>query len=162
MDRSVAAPPRAGADPHAFSRADALRSRSFERGRRAHGRRDLSTRRAGDADRARRARAREGEAAMVSKKHVPAIWELAALRVPNYSYRYLEHAELFPFKPAVIDFDLVNAWWLAEIAFLDYADDPVFVFDQLKSAGFDDVAFFDRDGTHCTVAHRPGAIVVSF
>ena len=47
---------------------------------------------------------------------------LAALRMPNKTYRYFQDWQAHPFKHDANAFELVNAWWLMETSLLAYAD----------------------------------------
>lgn len=87
---------------------------------------------------------------------------ILALRVPNTTYRYLEHAEHFPFRPDALDADTINAWWLAEISFLVYVEDDAFVARTLEAHGFSQTQFFTRDGTRALLAEHPHFTVVAF
>lgn len=65
------------------------------------------------------------------------------------------------FKHDAGDFELVNAWWLAEAATLVY-DREAFVRERFKNAGLPEVSLFDRVGTQCFVAHNERFAVVAF
>lgn len=42
---------------------------------------------------------------------------------PNKNYEYFAAAELCPFESKACEFSLVNAWWMAEVSLLAYADE---------------------------------------
>lgn len=65
------------------------------------------------------------------------------------------------FKHDAVNFELVNAWWLAEAATLVY-DREGFVRDRFGDAGLPEVSLFDRVGTQCYVAHNERFAVVAF
>jgi triacylglycerol lipase len=65
------------------------------------------------------------------------------------------------FKHDARDFELVNAWWLAEAATLVYDREP-FVAERFRAAGLPEVSLFDRAGTQCFVAHNERLAVVAF
>jgi hypothetical protein len=65
------------------------------------------------------------------------------------------------FKHEARDFELVNAWWLAEAATLVY-DREEFVRERFRNAGLPEVVLFDRKGTQCFVAHNDRFAVVAF
>jgi triacylglycerol lipase len=58
-------------------------------------------------------------------------------------------------------FNLVNAWWLAEISTLAYAEEG-FVRTQLERAGLSEVKFFDKRSTQCFVANNDKFAIVAF
>ena len=88
---------------------------------------------------------------------------------PDTSYTYFEGHEDNPFvydPPGA--FKIVNAWWLAEAAFLAYADSS-FAKPCFLNAGFSDVEFFPKNNedalnksTQCYVAHNDNFIIVAF
>jgi triacylglycerol lipase len=90
---------------------------------------------------------------------------LDELRPPNRNYRFFEDQQNNPFKPEATNFELVNAWWLAEAALLAYANenaiDQAFEEAGLKAAGFA-VQSLSGLNTQCFVAHNDSFIIVSF
>jgi hypothetical protein len=101
-----------------------------------------------------------GAGAPICKKDVPRI-TLANLSPPFRDYDYFRHREAFPFACEAATFRTVNAWWLAEIATLVYAD-AAFSRPRLHQAGLTHLAYFDRAGTHCVVAANDRFAVVAF
>lgn len=87
------------------------------------------------------------------------------LSTPNRSFRYFENFQTNPFKPDAIDFEMVNAWWLAEAALLAYGDEgfvnQMLETTGLKAAGFA-VRFFGEHNIQCFAAHNDEFIIVSF
>lgn len=94
------------------------------------------------------------------KKDVPRI-TLANLSPPFTDYAYFQHHEDVPFESAADTFSPVNAWWLAEIATLIYADET-YSRQRLSQAGFGQMAFFERAGTYALVAAHERFAVVAF
>ncbi|HEY0547937.1 MAG TPA: lipase family protein [Pyrinomonadaceae bacterium] len=90
---------------------------------------------------------------------------LDALFVPNRSYEYFDAQGSNQFKSEVEEFELVNAWWLAESSLLAYADEG-FINQTLKSTGLKDAGYaarsFEAGGTQCFVMHDDQAIIVAF
>lgn len=98
---------------------------------------------------------------MAKKKPIPKITH-KNLRPPYPEYDYFADAASHPFRHDAERFELVNAWWLAEISTLVY-DGPAAVTDMLKTrAGFAEVESFDRGGTQCFVASNERFAVVAF
>ena len=85
------------------------------------------------------------------------------------TYTYFEGCEDNPFQyDAQDEFKMINAWWLAEAAFLSYAD-PSFAKPCFLNAGFSDVEFFPKNddsalgsSTQCYVAHNEDFVIVAF
>ena len=69
--------------------------------------------------------------------------------------------ERHAFKHDVRNFELVNAWWLAEAATLVY-DREDFVRERFSNAGLPKVVLIDRAGTQCYVASNNQFSVVAF
>ena len=98
---------------------------------------------------------------MAKKKPIPKI-TLKNLKPPYPEYDFFADAAQHPFRHDSQRFELVNAWWLAEISTLVY-DAPAAVADMLKKrAGFTEVESFDRGGTQCFVASNEQFAVVAF
>jgi len=100
-------------------------------------------------------------------KRVPELATFSALFGPNYSHAYLKHADQFPFRPTAQQFERVNAWWLAELSMLAYADGDGFIKRQLKAAGIHHVKrYASPEGslhdTQVIVAHDAHTILVAF
>jgi triacylglycerol lipase len=90
---------------------------------------------------------------------------LDELFVPNRSYKYFEAQQSNQFKSEAEEFELVNAWWLAESSLLAYADEG-FIMQTLESTGLREAGYsarsFEADGTQCFVMHNDEAIIVAF
>lgn len=98
------------------------------------------------------------------KKNLPPS-TLDELRTPNKSHNYFENWQANPFKPDAVDFEMVNAWWLAEAALLAYGD-LGFVNQTFEAAGLSGAGFavqsFVQHNVQCFVAHNDKFIIVSF
>lgn len=83
---------------------------------------------------------------------------------PNRHYRYLAGADERPFRERARGFEVVNAWWLAELSLLEYVPEQRFKRVRLARAGFADVRFFEssRTSTQCLVAHNEASVLVVF
>lgn len=101
-----------------------------------------------------------GAATPICQKDVPRI-TLANLSPPFKDYAYFQHCQAFPFEHAAATFSPVNAWWLAEIATLVYADET-YSRQRLVEAGFRHIFFFDQAGTHAVAAANGRFAVVAF
>ena len=100
-------------------------------------------------------------------KRMPRVQTFETLFQPNYSHAYLHHASRVPFQHQARDFDFANAWWLAEMSMLAYADGNGFVERQLRSAGMQGVRFFrsPENSSHHTQAimtFNANAVIVAF
>lgn len=86
------------------------------------------------------------------RKPLPQDRSFDALFGPNRRYPYFDNAKAFPFRPGAKQFDLANAWWLAETSMLVYVDDASFVARQLQRAGLNQVQIFSSppDSSHDT------------
>jgi hypothetical protein len=96
------------------------------------------------------------------EKEPPLDFSLRALFAPRLDYDYFALARERPFDRQGSGVDLVAAWWLAEMSLLAYVPDREFVTRRLGAAGFDQVTFFERDGTYCFVADHAAARAVVF
>jgi hypothetical protein len=83
------------------------------------------------------------------------------LLVPNKHYNYFECRHDHPFRYQSNNFEMVNAWWLVEAAFLAYAEPP-FAEPRFQDAGLSNVKFFSGNSTQCYVAHNDDFIIVAF
>lgn len=101
---------------------------------------------------------------VATRKPIPPA-TLDELLVPNRRYRYFENWQAHPFRGDAEGFEVVNAWWLAEAAFLAYADAD-FIGRTLESAGLTAAGFefrlFTGGGTQCFVVHNAEAAVAVF
>jgi triacylglycerol lipase len=81
---------------------------------------------------------------------------------PNKEYIYFEDSNDTHFQYGAPDeFSLINAWWLAEAAFLAYAE-PRFAKPRFQDAGLPNVGFFSGNSTQCYVAHNDNFVIVAF
>ena len=80
---------------------------------------------------------------------------------PFTDYQYFDGAQDFPFDYEAQKFSLVNAWWLAEVAALVYADEE-FVRPRLAQVGFGTLVRFSGSSTDCFVASNDDAALVVF
>ena len=92
--------------------------------------------------------------------------ELPTITWQNLAPPYCEHAyfyahERYPFHPHAEEFDLINAWWLAEAATLAYADEA-FARSRFAQAGFREVCYFDGESTDCFVAANDQTVILAF
>lgn len=79
---------------------------------------------------------------------------------PNKNYQYFEKNTEHPFKHKSEQFQMVNAWWLADAALLSYAEKN-FVEDEFQKAGLN-TNFFSGNSTQCYVAHNNNFVIVAF
>lgn len=96
----------------------------------------------------------------VCKKEVPEI-TFKNLSPPYTDYSYFQHHAFFPFDYRASSFSIVNAWWLAEVSTLVYADEA-YVRERFQEAGLTRVTFFNRSGTQCFVAAGSRFAIVAF
>ena len=80
---------------------------------------------------------------------------------PNRDYAYFEDSHNHPFRHASDEFEMINAWWLAEAAFLAYAE-PQFAEPRFRDAGLQEVRFLSGESTQCYVAHNDDFVIVAF
>lgn len=80
---------------------------------------------------------------------------------PYYQYDYFYEHERYPFHPLSEEFDLANAWWLAEAATLVYADED-FVRSRFAQAGLPEVRYFAGESTDCFVAGNDRIVILAF
>ena len=95
-----------------------------------------------------------------SPKSIPAI-TFENLSPPYTDYDYFQHGESVPFEYDAPTFSLVNAWWLAEVSTLVYADED-YVRSRFEQAGLERVLFFDASGTQCFIASNNRSAVIAF
>ncbi|UCD79596.1 MAG: lipase family protein, partial [Desulfobacterales bacterium] len=95
-----------------------------------------------------------------AKKEVPII-TFKNLSPPFKDYDYFQNHQQYPFRFNATLFNLINAWWLAEVSTLVYAD-PDFVGIRFREAGFPEVRFFDKQSTQCYVANNDRFAIVAF
>ncbi len=80
---------------------------------------------------------------------------------PDRDYVYFEDSHNRPFRHASDEFEMINAWWLAEAAFLAYTE-PQFAEPRFRDAGLAEVRFFSGESTQCYVAHNDDFVIVAF
>ena len=94
------------------------------------------------------------------KKQVPRI-TFKNLSPPYKAHDYLKGHQAYPFQAGATAFNLINAWWLAEISTLVYADED-FVNSRFSRAGLPQARFFDKQSTQCFVASNNQFAIVAF
>lgn len=82
---------------------------------------------------------------------------------PNKSYEYFESSSRHPFLHQATNFELVNAWWLADAALLSYAE-PSFAIPLFQSAGVrvEGEQPLAGTSTQCYVLDTDDFIIVTF
>ena len=81
---------------------------------------------------------------------------------PDKKYHYFKDHQENRFEyNAPYEFKLVNAWWLADAAFLAYTE-PQFAERRFKAAGFPHCKFFSCSSTQCYVVHNDNFVIVAF
>ena len=82
---------------------------------------------------------------------------------PNLEYKYFADSSNHPFRHTTEEFQLVNAWWLAESSLLAYAESN-FATEQFAKAGLQLVGPQPLSGpsTQCYVAHTDEFVIVAF
>ena len=94
------------------------------------------------------------------KKKIPKI-TLKNLSPPYMDYNYFRNAKKYGFQFNASSFNLVNAWWLAEVSTLVYADKD-FVRTQFNKAGLQELKYFKNRSTVCYVANNDKFAIVAF
>jgi hypothetical protein len=97
---------------------------------------------------------------IIKKKQIPEI-TFKNISPPYKNYAYFEGKRLYPFQYKSKEFNLINAWWLAEISTLVYAGED-FAGQWFEKAGFDNVTFYTKDSTQCYVSSNDNFAVVAF
>lgn len=86
------------------------------------------------------------------------------IRPPNDKYHYFEDMEDHEFNDQAVDFDLVNAGWLADFAMLAYGKEAFIKakldLHKLTKAGFI-LRYFSENTTQCFVVHNAKFVVLS-
>jgi triacylglycerol lipase len=100
------------------------------------------------------------EGSQTGKKEVPVI-TFKNMSPPFKDYEYFQGFKKYGFQIDATSFSLVNAWWLAEISTLVYADEE-FVKSRFKRAGLPEVRFFEGQSTQCYVANNDKFAIVAF
>jgi len=81
---------------------------------------------------------------------------------PNRNYDYFSGASDFPFPCAVTQFDMRNAWWLAESSLLAYADET-FAWEQWAKVSAElQFRLFQGSSTRCYVVSTEQFVIVAF
>lgn len=93
-------------------------------------------------------------------KKIPRL-SVTSLPPPYPDFAYFEGHEFFPFEFRSTAFSLPNAWWLAEVSTLVYAE-PDVVLPFFKKVGLKDVSFFETGSTQCFVAANNRFAIVGF
>ena len=83
------------------------------------------------------------------------------LAPPYYEYDYFRSCKQYAFQAYAEEFNLVNAWWLAEAATLVYADEA-FVHSRFAQAGFPELWYFDGESTDCFLAANDQVVILAF
>ena len=99
-------------------------------------------------------------ASFSGKKEIPVI-TFKNLSPPYKDYDYFLGSQAYDFQFNATSFNVINAWWLAEISTLVYADED-FVRSRFEAAGLSNVRFFDKQSTQCFVAHNDKYAIVAF
>ena len=82
---------------------------------------------------------------------------------PNREYEYFQRGGDHPFLSAATNFEVTNAWWLAEASLLAYAA-PDFAVPVFTSAGFTvaNDGVFSGPSTQCYVVYTDEVVIVAF
>jgi triacylglycerol lipase len=99
-------------------------------------------------------------ASMSGKREIPKI-TFKNLSPPYMEYDYFRDINKYGYKSNATSFNLINAWWLAEVSTLVYASED-FVRSQFKKAGLSEVKFFENQSTQCYVANNDKFAIVAF
>jgi hypothetical protein len=94
------------------------------------------------------------------KKEVPII-TFKNLSPPYKDYDYFQGSKTYGFQFDATSFSIINAWWLAEVSTLVYADEE-FVRSRFYEAGLPEVKFFDKLSTQCYVANNDKFAIIAF
>lgn len=85
----------------------------------------------------------------------------AGLTPPNEDRTYFEGCGDHPFRHSRGEFDLCNAWWMAEASLLAYGDED-FVERWFHEAGLPEGSHFHGESTQCYAAHNDDFVIVAF
>lgn len=94
------------------------------------------------------------------RKEIPKI-TFKNLSPPYKDYDYFQGSETHGFQFNATSFNLINAWWLAEVSTLVYADEE-FVRPRFDRVGLTEVRYFDKLSTQCYVANNDKFAIVAF
>ncbi len=86
---------------------------------------------------------------------------LKNLSPPYMDYDYFRDSKKYGFQFNASSFNLINAWWLAEVSTLVYANED-FVRSRFCEAGLPKVKFFENQSTQCYVANNNEFAIVAF
>ena len=86
---------------------------------------------------------------------------LKNLSPPYLDYDYFRDSKKYGFQFNATSFNLINAWWLAEVSTLVYASED-FVRSRFIKAGLPEVKFFENKSTQCYVASNDKFSIVAF
>ena len=87
---------------------------------------------------------------------------LANVAPPNLKFSYFDNWRAFPFRPDENAFSLINAWWLAEFAFIAYADEAFMRIAVGKQGLPFDFRAFDSTETETFLFWNDDCVIVSF
>jgi hypothetical protein len=93
-------------------------------------------------------------------KKIPKI-TLKNLSPPYLDYNYFRDVKKYGFLFNATSFNLINAWWLAEVSTLVYANKG-FVRTQFNKAGHQELKYFKNHSTECYVASNDKFAIVAF
>jgi len=99
-------------------------------------------------------------ASLSGKKEIPVI-NFKNLLPPYKDYDYFLGSQTYDFQFNATSFNLINAWCLAEISTLVYADED-FVRSRFEAAGLSIVRFFEKQSTQCFMAIDDQYAIVAF
>ena len=99
-------------------------------------------------------------ASLSGKKEIPVI-TFKNLSPPYTDYDYFLGSQAYGFQFNATSFNVINAWWLAEISTLVCADED-FVRSRFEAAGLSNVRFFDKQSTQCFVANNDKYAIIAF
>ena len=102
----------------------------------------------------------EGNPLPVGKKNLPEI-TLKNISPPYKDHIYFQHHRRFPFEYQSSSFSMVNAWWLAEVSTLAYADEA-YIQSQFRKIGLNNFRFFTKHSTQCFVVSNREFAILAF
>jgi hypothetical protein len=99
----------------------------------------------------------------VQKPLPPATWPaLSPPANPAFPYTFFADAAAHPFQPGDDSFNLRNAWWLMDAAFLSYSGEHVIRDTWNRVVPAIDVRYFAGRTTECYVAASPDWIILAW
>ncbi|ABW32103.1 lipase family protein [Acaryochloris marina] len=90
------------------------------------------------------------------------IQNLNRLIPPNHEYNYFEEGDTHHFKYDSNEYQLVNAWRLADSAFLAYIENEPVCEQHFKKIGLNKAKLFSGSSTQCYVASNDKFSIISF